>query len=243
MGRRHGPGLRRRAGEDRHRREGRSRLLHDAHPRPVHQRGGRPPRRGGCHSRRSTRRSSTSASRSGPVALLDEVGIDVAAHVSKDLGKAFASRGAAPSDTFTKLFDAGYRGRKNAKGFYLYPKDRPSGRTKEVNPEVYSFFGGASRKAMPAADLVDRLALLMVNEAVWCLAEGIIASPRDGDAGAILGLGFPPFRGGPFRLRRRRRRGRRSWSGWRSSPSGTASASRRRRCSSRWRGRGRGSTV
>jgi 3-hydroxyacyl-CoA dehydrogenase/enoyl-CoA hydratase/3-hydroxybutyryl-CoA epimerase len=135
----------------------------------------------------------------GPVALLDEVGIDVAAHVSKDLGKAFAARGAAPSDTFTKLFDAGYRGRKNAKGFYLYPKDRPSGATKEVNPDVYAFFGGADRKAMPAKDLVDRLALLMVNEAVWCFSGGIIDSPRDGDAGAILGLGFPPFRGGPFR--------------------------------------------
>ena len=135
----------------------------------------------------------------GPVALLDEVGIDVAAHVSKDLGREFAARGAAPSGTFTQLFDAGYRGRKNGKGFYLYPKDRPSGRAKEVNPEVYSFFGGASREAMVAGDLVDRLALLMVNEAVWCLSEGIVASPRDGDAGAILGLGFPPLRGGPFR--------------------------------------------
>jgi len=135
----------------------------------------------------------------GPVALLDEVGIDVAAHVSKDLGKAFAARGAAPSGTFTKLFDAGYRGRKNAKGFYLYPKGRPSGASKEVNPEVYGFFGGASRTPMAPEDLVDRLALLMVNEAAWCLAEGIVGSARDGDAGAILGLGFPPFRGGPFR--------------------------------------------
>ena len=135
----------------------------------------------------------------GPVALLDEVGIDVAAHVSNDLGKAFASRGAAPSATFGRLFEAGFRGRKNRKGFYLYPKDRPSKGKKEVDPEVYSFFGGTSRKRMAAEDLRDRLALLMVNEAAWCLAEGIVASPRDADAGAILGLGFPPFRGGPFR--------------------------------------------
>ena len=124
---------------------------------------------------------------------------DVAAHVSKDLGKAFAARGAAPSATFGKLFEAGYRGRKNRTGFYVYPKDRPSKGKKEVDPEVYSFFGGNSRKRMPAEDLRDRLALLRVNEAACCLAEGIVASPRDADAGAILGLGFPPFRGGPFR--------------------------------------------
>ena len=135
----------------------------------------------------------------GPVALLDEVGIDVAAHVSRDLGKAFAARGAAPSATFGKLFDAGYRGRKNGKGFYRYgPSTRPGGR-KEVDRDVYAHFGGTERKPMRAADLVDRLVLLMVNEAAWCLQEGVVASPRDADAGAVMGLGFPPFRGGPFR--------------------------------------------
>lgn len=135
----------------------------------------------------------------GPVALLDEVGIDVAAHVSRDLGKAFAARGAAPSETFGKLFAAGYRGRKNGKGFYRYETETRSGGSKEVDGEVYAFFGGAERTPMSDADLVGRLVLLMVNEAVWCLQEGVVTSPRDADAGAVLGLGFPPFRGGPFR--------------------------------------------
>jgi len=134
----------------------------------------------------------------GPVALMDEVGIDVGAHVAADLGSAFAERGLGSSDALPKMYEAGFEGRKNGKGFYLYPKKKKKG-PKPVNTEVYRFFGGPDRRSVGEDEIRDRMALLMVNEAVHCLGEGIIASPEDGDLGAILGLGFPPFRGGPFR--------------------------------------------
>ena len=131
----------------------------------------------------------------GPMALLDEVGIDVAAHVSRNLGAVFAHRGLAGGETFVKLHEAGYAGRKNGRGFYLY---EGRGKKKRVNEQVYEVLGAGPRGAMPRERIAQRLALLMVNEAAYCLDEGVIGSPRDGDVGAILGLGFPPFRGGPF---------------------------------------------
>jgi 3-hydroxyacyl-CoA dehydrogenase/enoyl-CoA hydratase/carnithine racemase len=133
----------------------------------------------------------------GPLALVDEVGIDVGAHVARDLGRAFADRGLEGSGAMPRLFDAGLYGRKNGRGFYLYPKKKK--KKKEVNPGVYDLLGGGARTSVGVTEIQDRLALLMVNEAVHCLQEGVISSPRDGDLGAILGLGFPPFRGGPFR--------------------------------------------
>jgi 3-hydroxyacyl-CoA dehydrogenase/enoyl-CoA hydratase/3-hydroxybutyryl-CoA epimerase len=131
----------------------------------------------------------------GPFTLLDEVGIDVAAHVSEDLGTAFAARGLSPSPALRKLHQSGFAGRKNGRGFFRY--DSKDAR-KPVNEEVYAFFGGKDRRKIAAAEIVDRLSLIMVNEAVHCLADGVLECPRDGDIGAILGLGFPPTRGGPF---------------------------------------------
>jgi len=136
----------------------------------------------------------------GPIALLDEVGIDVAAHVmSGELMDYYRQRkGAKPSEVLPKLHEAGYSGRKNQKGFYKYDANGKK-RKGLINKEIYEFFGNPVKKAYVEEEIQYRLALQMVNEAAMCLEEGIVQSARDGDIGAVFGLGFPPFLGGPFR--------------------------------------------
>ncbi|MBI5069337.1 MAG: fatty acid oxidation complex subunit alpha FadJ [Deltaproteobacteria bacterium] len=130
----------------------------------------------------------------GPITLLDEVGIDVGDKVGKVMTEAFGERLRAPGELH-KLVEAGRLGRKSKKGFYTY-----GGKKKEVDPTMYDLLpGGRNRKRFDRAAMAERVALQMVNEAILCLGEGILRSARDGDIGAIFGLGFPPFRGGPFR--------------------------------------------
>jgi 3-hydroxyacyl-CoA dehydrogenase/enoyl-CoA hydratase/3-hydroxybutyryl-CoA epimerase len=131
----------------------------------------------------------------GPMALFDEVGIDVGAHVAETMSPMFADRGVDTGNRAQELLDAGFKGRKNKKGMYTYSKDKK----KEVNKEIYDHFGGQNR-TNPDSEMAQlRIAYTMINEAAWCLEEEILKSPDDGDLGAILGLGFPPFLGGPFR--------------------------------------------
>lgn len=132
----------------------------------------------------------------GPVTLLDEVGIDVAGKVAVVLGDAFGAR-LAPSRSLARVVAAGRTGRKGKLGFYLYDA---KGKKGGVDPSIYDLLPtGAQRNDIPAEDMRRRLVLSMVNEAVRCLEEGILRAPRDGDVGAVFGIGFPPFRGGPFR--------------------------------------------
>ena len=129
----------------------------------------------------------------GPVQLTDEVGIDVGAKVGKVMVKAFGDRLATPGG-FERLLADERHGRKNNRGFYLYE----DGERKGVDESVYAVLETPERTTMDRGEIQDRLALQMVNEAALCLEEGILRSARDGDIGAIFGLGFPPFTGGPF---------------------------------------------
>ena len=136
----------------------------------------------------------------GPFALMDEVGIDVGAHVmTGDLAEMFKKReGAIMSDGLLLMNEAGYKGRKNQKGFLSYDKKGKKVRGK-ANTAAYGFFGNPAKIKFDASDVQLRTTLLMVSEAVLCLQDGIIESVQDGDLGAIFGLGFRPFTGGPFR--------------------------------------------
>lgn len=135
----------------------------------------------------------------GPAALLDEVGIDIAAHVSDVLSELFSERGFSPSKKAAELLEAGFKGKKNRKGFYKYAGKKSGKSKKEPNPEIYRFFGGQERQKPDEEVIQQRMVLIMANEAVHCLQEEILSNPIDGDLGAVLGLGFPPFHGGPFR--------------------------------------------
>ncbi len=135
----------------------------------------------------------------GPITLLDEVGIDVGAQVSNVVAPLFADRGAQSTEVMKNLVLSDYRGRKNNRGFYRYDTTARKKKKKTVNEEIYSFLGGKRRKTIAKEEIQKRLVLIMVNEAAYCLQEEILQSSRDGDIGAVFGLGFPPFLGGPFR--------------------------------------------
>lgn len=134
----------------------------------------------------------------GPAALIDEVGIDVGAHVAGELGPMFIKRGNPASGGIPKLYAEGYMGKKNRKGLYRYDIKKKKG-VKIPDERVYAILGGAPRKTFDPAVIQQRVSIMMINEALMCLEDGIISSPRDGDIGAVFGLGFPPFHGGPFR--------------------------------------------
>ncbi|HKB06705.1 MAG TPA: 3-hydroxyacyl-CoA dehydrogenase NAD-binding domain-containing protein [Candidatus Polarisedimenticolia bacterium] len=160
----------------------------------------------------------------GPLALLDQIGIDVASHVAGVLSEAFRDR--SPRSTALQILkDKGWLGRKSGRGFYLYSSGaadggaaeksgaggsgetsgarrrsrRPEGPPREVNEAVYGLVSARPRHHLDAGPTETRLVLPMINEAARCLEGGIVANPSRVDLAMVLGTGFPPFRGGLLR--------------------------------------------
>jgi 3-hydroxyacyl-CoA dehydrogenase/enoyl-CoA hydratase/3-hydroxybutyryl-CoA epimerase len=124
----------------------------------------------------------------GPMRLLDEIGLDVASHVAKTLAEAFPDR-FPKSDVLDKMVAEGHLGKKSGRGFYQYENGREIAFT--------------SAPPMPQHESIQtRLALLLSQEAMKCLKEGIARSADDIDLAMVLGTGYPPFRGGPITFAR-----------------------------------------
>ncbi len=136
----------------------------------------------------------------GPMQLLDEVGIDVGAKIGPILQAELGERFAAP-EAFNVLIKDGRLGKKVKKGFYQYQKKGFfASSKKQVDESVYALLNvKPTASTLSNNDIALRCVYMMLNEAARCLDEGIVRNARDGDIGAIFGIGFPPFLGGPFR--------------------------------------------
>lgn len=134
----------------------------------------------------------------GPLALTDEVSIElmhkIALQTKADIGTAYVET--AADRVAAKMVETlGRLGRKSGAGFYDYPA---TGK-KHLWPGLVQHFPvkvGAGETAV--GDLIERLVLVQSAEAARCLAEGVLRAPIDADIGAILGWGYPAFRGGPI---------------------------------------------
>jgi 3-hydroxyacyl-CoA dehydrogenase/enoyl-CoA hydratase/3-hydroxybutyryl-CoA epimerase len=122
----------------------------------------------------------------GPIELADTVGLDVCASVGRELAPFLGLELPPGLDT---TFEPGRRGKKDGQGLYLWRDGKPQ------KPSV-------ERNYVTPADVQERMILPMVNEAIACLADGVVDDADLLDAGVIFGTGFAPFRGGPIQYAR-----------------------------------------
>lgn len=136
----------------------------------------------------------------GGITLADEVGLDVALKITKFLTKELGVRAEVNVNVLEEIVGAGFHGRKSGKGFYVYEKGVKDRRLNDETMEILGKYAIRPKSFQSDEDLKMRVISRFANEAVYCLQDGILASPLEGDIGAVFGLGFPPFTGGPFRL-------------------------------------------
>jgi 3-hydroxyacyl-CoA dehydrogenase/enoyl-CoA hydratase/3-hydroxybutyryl-CoA epimerase/enoyl-CoA isomerase len=140
----------------------------------------------------------------GPGYLLDVVGIDTGHHANAVMAQGYPDRMASAEKTaIDAMFEVQRFGQKNGKGFYAYVPDKKGVPKKTVDPETQELLKPLVRVDNSASisdqDIIDRMMLPLIIECSRCLEDKIVNTPVELDIALIYGLGFPPFRGGPFR--------------------------------------------
>ena len=132
----------------------------------------------------------------GPITLYDVVGLDTALYAGKVTQSAFPDR-AVMSGLLGDLVALGRLGQKSGSGFYKYAKGPKGTDDPDLAPILAKH--RKNTRTISVEEMTDRLFLPMVTEAVRVIDEGIVRDPGDADMGLILGIGFPPWRGGLLR--------------------------------------------
>ncbi len=138
----------------------------------------------------------------GPAYLMDVVGIDTGVHAANVMAEGFPERMKYDfKDASTVMFENQRFGQKNGSGFYKYETDKKGKPKKVVDQTAYDLIAPVcgARKEFDADEIVARLMIPMCNEVVRCVEEGIVSNVADADMALVMGIGFPPFRGGALR--------------------------------------------
>lgn len=138
----------------------------------------------------------------GPAYLLDVVGIDTAHHAQAVMAEGFPDRMANDARTsLDVMFQEDRYGQKNGRGYYVYELDKKGKPKKIVDESVFELISGVQGEVKEVSDeeIIERMMLPMIFETARCLEENIVATPNEADMGLILGIGFPPFRGGALK--------------------------------------------
>jgi 3-hydroxyacyl-CoA dehydrogenase/enoyl-CoA hydratase/3-hydroxybutyryl-CoA epimerase/enoyl-CoA isomerase len=137
----------------------------------------------------------------GPAYLLDVVGLDTAVHAQAVMADGFDRMKLDIDTVIDKLFEQKNLGQKSGSGFYLYeadkrgkPKKLPNKATEELAASM-----AASQKQFEDQEIIERMMVAMSMETIRCLEDGIVSTAIEADMGLVLGIGFPPFRGGALR--------------------------------------------
>ncbi len=138
----------------------------------------------------------------GPAYLMDVVGLDTGIHGAEVMAEGFPDRMKPDfKGSIQTLFEANRLGQKNGAGFYQYVADKKGKPQKNPDPVTYEIIQSVvtDNKQFDDQEIIDRMMLALCNETVRCLEDNIVATPAEADMAMLMGIGFPPFRGGVFR--------------------------------------------